>query len=263
MGYILVQHSHDVQFTQLLDTLRGQFEIVEATDAELVEVVERYQQQISGFVISHLTEPALRVADLLTDERFNAPTTSIAFVGKISMDLQLPYAAISFDLSSGTDLVSYLSEPRRISVLVVEDDEAIRDVLTLSLTTHFHVESVADGTQAMHALQNAQYDVVVLDVMLPGVSGEEVFSFIRDSLPKLPVIIITAFDTKERELEFTFRGADAYIPKPFDSNLSFRRRLMDTLKSRHFKSASHTGIGQREAATIAWQDYEYRMRTYT
>lgn len=263
MGYILVQHSHDVQFAQLLDTLHKQFEIIEATDVELGEVIERNQQQISGFVVSHLTEPALRVAELLTDERFNAPTTPIAFVGKIGVDTQLPYAASPFTIASSSDIVRYLSEPRRISVLVVEDDDAIRDVLTLSLETHFHVESVADGTQAMHALKTARYDIVVLDVMLPGVSGEAVHEFIRDSLPDTPVIIITAFDTKERELDFTFRGADAYIPKPFDSNLEFRRQLMNTLKSRHPKSNSHNSVSQRDSAANAWQNYERRMRTYS
>lgn len=263
MGRILVQHSHDIQFPQLLSALGTVFDTVEATDQDLAAAIEANQHEIDGLVLSHLTDAASHAADLLTNERFNAPTTPIAFVGKIGKDTIIPYGTRTFTSDSYNELISFMSEQRRISVLVVEDDDAIRDVLDISLTTYFMVDAVADGTQAMQRLKDSSYDIVVLDVMLPGISGEDVFAYIRESLPQTPVIIITAFDTKKRELEFTFHGADSYVPKPFDSNMEFRLQLMETLKARHLKSNVRVSSTQHDTAGNAWRNYERRMRSYT
>lgn len=264
MGYILVQRSHDVQFNQILSALDAEYHTLIVADSELNGVIEQHQHNTDGFVVFHLTEATSRAAELLTNERFNAPTTPIAYLGKIGPDTRLPYSVAHFEILLADKLVEYLRQPRQISVLVVEDDDAIRDVLQLSLSKHFVVSCAADGPIAMQLLENKTFDIVVLDLMLPGgISGEEIFTHSHTSQPDTPVVIITAHDTKKLELDFAFRGADAYVPKPFDSNSVFRHLLMKTIKDRHEKTAAHARLSRLNEAEHARRAYAQRMRPYT
>jgi DNA-binding response OmpR family regulator len=102
--------------------------------------------------------------------------------------------------------------------LVVEDDRAIADALTRRLVSEgFLVHSVHDGHAAVDAVaaaENARYDAVVLDVMLPGLDGLEVCRRIQADRP-IPVLMLTARDTETDRLVGLGVGADDYLTKPF------------------------------------------------
>ena len=101
-------------------------------------------------------------------------------------------------------------------VLVVDDDRAIRESLARALTLEgYEVCTVADGTAALAAVAEHAPDVVVLDVMMPGVDGLTVCRVLRAEGNRVPVLMLTArTDTPDRVAGLD-AGADDYLPKPF------------------------------------------------
>ena len=100
--------------------------------------------------------------------------------------------------------------------LIVEDDVNISSLLreTLEREGYACVQAFS-GTEARMLLSENSYAVVLLDLMLPGISGEEVLKEIRQR-GKTPVIVLTAKDTIDDKVEFLRSGADDYVTKPFD-----------------------------------------------
>lgn len=265
MGYILVQHYNNEQYRKVIEHLERVYQTLVVMDDDLGNAIDEHEHQIDGFVAFKLTEAVRRSAELLTNERFNAPTTPLAYVGEGRADVTTvaPYGVVRFEAESTKEMIEYLKQPRRIEILVVEDDDGIRDVLQLSLARHFKVECAADGPGALEILNKSVFDMVVLDVMLPGgLSGEDIFDHIKKTQPDTAVVIITAHDNRTRELEFSFRGADAYVAKPFDSNASFRQLLMKTLKERHERNQPRVVGSVEDESEEAWKEYEKHMNEY-
>jgi two-component system response regulator PilR (NtrC family) len=102
-------------------------------------------------------------------------------------------------------------------ILIVDDEEVLRDVLETVLRREgFDVVLAASGEEALSVLDRAdEIDLVILDIMLPGISGIDTLRSIRVSTPSLPVIIITAFSSIDGAIEAMKHGAFHYIPKPF------------------------------------------------
>jgi DNA-binding response OmpR family regulator len=100
-------------------------------------------------------------------------------------------------------------------VLFVEDDRSIREVATVALEdAGFRVSTCADGRDALRAFDGTPFDLVLLDVMLPGVDGLEVCRQIRRS-HSTPIIILTARTATVDVVTGLELGADDYVPKPF------------------------------------------------
>jgi DNA-binding response OmpR family regulator len=109
------------------------------------------------------------------------------------------------------------------NILVVEDDSNIQNMLVDFLTaSNFEVRSAFSGTEALLILNRERCDMVLLDLMLPGLSGEEVLTEIRKKA-NIPVIAVTSKDDKESKLGMFDRGADDYMTKPFDLDELLRR----------------------------------------
>ncbi|MCD8330067.1 MAG: response regulator transcription factor [Lachnospiraceae bacterium] len=103
-----------------------------------------------------------------------------------------------------------------IRILIVEDEEAIAGLLRLALNeAGYHCEVCPDGAQAADRLEEARgYDLILLDVMLPGVDGFELMEYIHPL--DIPVIFITAKGTTSDKVRGLRLGADDYIVKPFE-----------------------------------------------
>jgi two-component system alkaline phosphatase synthesis response regulator PhoP len=109
-----------------------------------------------------------------------------------------------------------LGMSRRTTLLVVEDDPAIRRGLVDSLRHGGHaVLECSDGLEARRILLGADLDLVLLDVLLPGVDGIELLAELRRSRPRLPVILVTARGAEEDRVRGLRDGADDYVVKPF------------------------------------------------
>ena len=102
-------------------------------------------------------------------------------------------------------------------VLIVDDEEVLRDVLEVVLRREgFDVISASTGEEALSILDSTEeVDLIILDIMLPGISGIDTLRSVRISNPNLPVIVITAFSSIDGAIEAMKQGAFHYIPKPF------------------------------------------------
>jgi DNA-binding NtrC family response regulator len=105
-------------------------------------------------------------------------------------------------------------------ILIVDDEEVLRDVLDAVLRREgFDVVSAASGEEALSLLDgDEEIDLVILDIMLPGISGIDTLRSMRISNPHLPVIVITAFSSIDGAIEAMKYGAYHYIPKPFKND---------------------------------------------
>ena len=103
-----------------------------------------------------------------------------------------------------------------MNVLVVDDDFGIRESLDRSLRANgYNVELASDGTEALRAIEDAAFDVVVLDVLMPGHSGIDVCRTLRAAGNRVPILVLTARDTVSDRVAGLEAGADDYLVKPF------------------------------------------------
>jgi len=116
-------------------------------------------------------------------------------------------------------VTSYLESPPpsvfQSRVLVVEDNPDTAHLVTRILRNRFEVETAADGEAGLDAWKAGRHELVLLDVMLPGMSGEEVLAEILRLDPHQPVVIMTAYGTMDLAEELMLKGAADFIAKPF------------------------------------------------
>ena len=104
----------------------------------------------------------------------------------------------------------------RRRVLVVDDEEAIRDLLSKMLElADYEVESAADGPGALDQLKRDAYDLMFVDLKMPGMDGLALIRQARAMKPTLPVIVITGYSSEASAIEALNLGVSAYITKPF------------------------------------------------
>ncbi|MBP6183320.1 MAG: response regulator transcription factor [Saprospiraceae bacterium] len=102
-------------------------------------------------------------------------------------------------------------------ILIVEDESSLRDILTLNLELEgYEVASAPSGSDALAVFNQAHFDLVILDVMLPGMSGMEVCAAIRILNDPTPILMLTARNAPEDRVEGLRTGADDYLTKPFN-----------------------------------------------
>ncbi|MGI6171043.1 MAG: response regulator transcription factor [Butyricicoccus sp.] len=101
-------------------------------------------------------------------------------------------------------------------ILVVEDEPKLNELITARLRReHYSIDSCLSGDAAMDYLACAQYDLLVLDIMLPGISGLELLRSLRGRGDKTPVLLLTALDSIPDRVSGLDSGADDYLVKPF------------------------------------------------
>jgi two-component system response regulator PhoP len=105
-----------------------------------------------------------------------------------------------------------------VRVLVVEDERRLAANVSRALqeSAGYATDRAADGAEGLYLAQSNPYDLVILDLMLPKVSGQSLLKQLRDSGSKVPVLVLTARDDKETVVRVLNAGADDYVCKPFD-----------------------------------------------
>ena len=105
---------------------------------------------------------------------------------------------------------------RQANILVIDDEESMRDSCQQTLSRDGNrVEVAEDGSRGLAMLERESFDLVILDLKMPGLSGMEVLKKIRERDPEAMVIVITGYATVESAVEAMKRGAYDFIPKPF------------------------------------------------
>jgi DNA-binding response OmpR family regulator len=132
-----------------------------------------------------------------------------------------------------------------VRLLLVEDDNLLGDGICTGLTqAGYTVDWFRNGAQAEAALNSDDFDLVVLDLNLPGLSGLEILHNLRQRSNDTPVLILTARDTVDDRVRGLDAGADDYLVKPFDlDELNARlRALLRRSKGRSAPQLVHDGI---------------------
>lgn len=102
-------------------------------------------------------------------------------------------------------------------LLIVEDDPKLAEFVARGLRAQsFAVDLAADGREGQSFIDTYSYDLLILDLMLPHVSGTELLRRVRQSHPSLPVLVLTARDATDDKVRHFEAGADDYLTKPFD-----------------------------------------------
>ncbi len=114
---------------------------------------------------------------------------------------------------------------RMTKVLVVEDNPLNMELVVEILNAHgFRVHEAIDGENALKKMETEDYDLVLMDIELPGLDGVEVTKIIKEKYKKVPVIALTSYAMKGDRERFLAAGFDEYLSKPLDVT-AFLKRL--------------------------------------
>lgn len=128
------------------------------------------------------------------------------------------------------------------SILLVEDEVNLHESLKLNLEIQgYEVTSAFDGAQAMKAVQNEYFDLIILDVMIPEIDGFAVTQNIRLRDTEVPILILSARNTSADRVTGLKKGADDYLTKPFDLEELLLRVQKLILKNRKISQKSSVG----------------------
>jgi len=113
----------------------------------------------------------------------------------------------------------------QVSVLVADDDPAIRKLLSVNLSQRqYLVHEAQSGTEALDYLKRTLPDLLILDLVMPGLNGDEICSWVRQRGSEVPIIVLSAYDEEELKVRALDAGADDYVTKPFKTE-EFLARL--------------------------------------
>ena len=135
-----------------------------------------------------------------------------------------------------------------IKILIVDDEKPICDLIDLNLSAAgYHCTAVQDGLKAIEAVEEDDYDLILLDIMLPGADGYDVMEYIRPL--KIPVIFISAKHEVKDRVKGLKLGADDYLIKPFDVVELVAR--VEAVLRRYNQTETKITIGDIEIDSVA------------
>ena len=130
-----------------------------------------------------------------------------------------------------------------MKILLAEDEVDLNNVVTRYLKKNgYSVDSVLDGEEALDYLEYGEYDLVILDIMMPKVDGFEVIKKLRNKGNHTSVLMLTARDSADDKVKGLDLGADDYIVKPFDFN-ELLARIRAVVRRKYGNSSNKLVIG--------------------
>ncbi len=101
------------------------------------------------------------------------------------------------------------------TVLIVDDEEVIRDFLYEVFSDDYDVSLASNGSIAIEKIKENKYDLIITDLMMPNITGEEVVKFVNENEPNTKVIVISGFSSLHTVSQSINNGACAFLSKPF------------------------------------------------
>src|SRR5258705_12425449 len=160
------------------------------------------------------------------------------------------------------------------SILVVDDEPAIQDILTWALSAEgYRVATAGNGEEALARVGEEEFDIIVTDIVMPGIDGLEVLERSRVLNPRAAVIVMTAYAALETAIAALRRGASDYLEKPFSVDLlkeRVQRRLQyretiwkDRLVQRAMqpRAVRHSLVGESDAIRPLREQIKLPART--
>jgi DNA-binding response OmpR family regulator len=148
-------------------------------------------------------------------------------------------------------------------ILIIEDEEDIRELLKFNLAGRgFEVKTASTGEEGLLAIKDAPFDLLILDWMLPGVSGVQVAKVARgmENGKNMTMLMLTAKSEPENIIEGLESGADDYMVKPFDTNVLWARVSALMRRSQRLHGLAEKGPDTSEELKMA--DIRLSLKTY-
>ena len=163
------------------------------------------------------------------------------------------------------------TETEKVKVLIVEDDKNIREALRYNLIAeNYSVTYEEDGINALETILSEEFDVILLDIMLPGINGLDICKRVRFENINTPIIILTAKETEIDKVLGLELGADDYVSKPFSmpellarikANVRRTKKLFENTRSLSKKCFTHLGINiDTDKRQVLYNDNEIVFR---
>lgn len=145
-------------------------------------------------------------------------------------------------------------------ILLVEDEENLLKTIKLNLELEGYIVATAEtGTKAIQQFNKAKHDLIILDVMLPEISGFDVCEYIRKENKDIPILFLTAKGTSMDRVQGLKMGADDYLTKPFELE-EFLLRVQNLLKRATKKSNDSTELYKLGRFEINFSNYEVKNK---
>ncbi len=143
-----------------------------------------------------------------------------------------------------------------MNILLIEDEVRVADFLRRGLAGEgWSVQHAPDGETGIEMMAQDSYDVVLLDLMLPGISGQDVCRKLRARNVTTPILMLSALDAIDERVEGLKIGADDYLPKPFDFD-----ELVARIESLHRRAKQFSGLC--EADTLSHGEIKFDKQSY-
>lgn len=191
-----------------------------------LEALEKLSRATYDGLLLDIMMPGLDGLEVLQQVRQRYPSLPVVMITGVAFELAAQalqagaqaYLVKPFQVEHVRQVVERWCNPLTVRrILVVDDDPDIREILKDSLESYrYAVDTAATGREALEKLQQATYGGMLLDILLPEMSGLEVLRRVRQQYPSLPVIMITAV-AQESAIQALESGAQAYLLKPFDT----------------------------------------------
>ena len=163
------------------------------------------------------------------------------------------------------------TKTEKVKVLIVEDDKNIREALRYNLIAeNYSVSYEEDGIIALETILSEEFDIILLDIMLPGINGLDICKRVRFENINTPIIILTAKETEIDKVLGLELGADDYVSKPFSmpellarikSNVRRTKKLFENTRSLSKKHITHLGITiDTDKRQVLYDDNEILFR---
>jgi len=131
-------------------------------------------------------------------------------------------------------------------ILIVEDERRLSNIIKKGLSEDgFAVDQAFEGVEGQYLAESEQYDLIVLDIMLPKIDGLQLCRQLRERNIKIPVLMLTAKSTTEDKVAGLDSGADDYLTKPF-SFVEFRSRIHALIRRSHQETSPTLSLGDLE-----------------
>jgi len=151
-----------------------------------------------------------------------------------------------------------MTEKTRRKILVVDDDITVcKSIRQAILSDDYEVDTALSGEEALKKDREKNYDLIITDLMMPGISGLDLLKALRDSRPSVNIIMVTGYPTIKTAVQSVKLGAFDYIPKPFTP------AELRTLVARSFKKAESEEKGAKRPAPQQMPSGLYYMLGHT